>query len=332
MMAEDLKSRARGCLAGLAVGDALGGPAEGKTPEQINAKWGRITDFISPDQIGSDDTEYALFNARILLENGIDLNSETIEKAWQTYIIGEKNTFKGAGFSEMLTITNLRTGLKSPESGQHIHSWSDGLAMRVAPFGIVSAGNPESAARLSEIDGSVSHSGEGIYSGQFVAAAIAAAMVENSAAEILRQAIRLIPTDSWTYRSVSEAIAIGLEKTGDDYLIRMHNQIACSNYFWTDIGPEAVALAAGIVLANNGSFRTSVIDAVNIGRDADTIAAITGAICGAREGITMIPQPWIERIRVSKGSCIAIVRDMDVIDTADRLTELTLQNRKVHES
>ncbi|MCK7522987.1 MAG: ADP-ribosylglycohydrolase family protein [Ignavibacteriales bacterium] len=47
---------------------ALGSPTEGKTPDEIFSKWGRVTDFLSDDQGGSDDTEYALFTAQLLLQ------------------------------------------------------------------------------------------------------------------------------------------------------------------------------------------------------------------------------------------------------------------------
>ena len=60
-----LQDRARGSFIGLAVGDALGSPTEGKTPGEIFSKWGRVTDFLSDDQGGSDDTEYALFSCKI---------------------------------------------------------------------------------------------------------------------------------------------------------------------------------------------------------------------------------------------------------------------------
>ena len=77
-MKSDRTSRARGCLLGLAVGDALGGPTEGKSPEEIAHRWGRVTDFLSPDQTGSDDTEYALFNARLLLRHGAALTAYSV--------------------------------------------------------------------------------------------------------------------------------------------------------------------------------------------------------------------------------------------------------------
>ncbi|MBK5997123.1 ADP-ribosylglycohydrolase family protein, partial [Streptomyces sp. MBT58] len=36
------KERARGALLGLAVGDALGAPAENLRPSEIRRRWGRI--------------------------------------------------------------------------------------------------------------------------------------------------------------------------------------------------------------------------------------------------------------------------------------------------
>ncbi len=51
-------------------------------------------------------------------------------------IVKADNAYKGAGFSEIIAIQNLLKELQPPQSGQHLHSWSDGLAMRVVPFGI----------------------------------------------------------------------------------------------------------------------------------------------------------------------------------------------------
>lgn len=45
------------------------------------------------------------------------------------------------------------------------------------------------------------------------------------------------------------------------------------------------------------SFEESIIKAVNNGGDADTIAAITGSIAGARFGYDMIPKRWIKVFR-----------------------------------
>lgn len=329
-MVGDIAAHARGCLAGLALGDALGSPAEGKTPAQIRERWGRIEDFLSPEQGGTDDTEYALFSARLLLTYGFELTPANVVDAYFREIISSDNTYKGAGFSEILSIRNLEAGLRPPASGQHLHSWSDGLAMRVAPYGIVAAGDPALAARLAAADGCVTHAGEGIYSGQAVAAAIAAAMHGAALNTVFDAALSILPADSWTCRSLRRALAIARDHPGVRNAIQpLHDAIVCHTYYWADIAPEAVGLAFGVLAAAEGDFEESVLGGVNIGRDTDTIAAIAGAIAGARGGLSTIPPHWRLRLRKAGGTCIKTVRGMDVLETADRLAGMALQRGKM---
>src|SRR5689334_19309597 len=171
------RERARGALRGLAVGDALGAPAENMKPSEIRARWGRITGYVAERPAGTDDTEYAIFSGLLLARHGAALTRARVEAAWHEWIADRaEGPFRGAGFSERGTLENLRRGLAAPVSAQHRHAWSDGLAMRAAPFGVFAAGRPAEAARRVALDGSVSHEGEGIYGGQAVAAGVAAAM------------------------------------------------------------------------------------------------------------------------------------------------------------
>jgi ADP-ribosylglycohydrolase len=308
---------------GLAIGDALGGPTEGKSRQEIIRLWNRVTDFLSETQGGSDDTEYALFNARLLINEGVHLSAEVIADAWKEDIIGTANIYRGAGFSEMLAIRNLKSGLMPPYSGQHLHAWSDGLAMRVAPFGIVAAGRPELAAQLAGVDGSVTHSGEGIFAGQAVAAAVAQAMAGNSLTDIVAAAKHVIPSDSWTRRTIDKGVSIG-EQSPDMWsaLTPLYDELVCSSYFWSDIAPEAVGLAFGVLVAARGDVRDAVLGGANVGRDTDTIASIAGSIAGARSGIDAIPQTWRGRVAVSRGACLGVVQGMEIEKTADQLVEL----------
>ncbi|WP_256979436.1 ADP-ribosylglycohydrolase family protein, partial [Streptomyces sp. NRRL B-24085] len=163
----ELRERARGALLGLAVGDALGAPAENMKPSQIRARWGRIEGYVTDEPAGTDDTEYAIFSGLLLARHGSALTPAHVETAWHEWIADrDEGPFRGAGFSERGTLENLRRGLAAPISAQHRHAWSDGLAMRAAPFGVFAAGRPAEAARLVAVDGSVSHDGEGIYGGQ----------------------------------------------------------------------------------------------------------------------------------------------------------------------
>lgn len=314
---------------GLAVGDALGRPAEGMSPAAIAAKWGRITDFVTDNPAGTDDTEYTVFYARLLLKYGTALRSADVAEAWRREICVQTGPFKGAGFSELATIENLRAGLEPPASGQHCHSWSDGLAMRAAPSGVFAPGNPALAAHLTAVDGAVSHSGEGIYGGQAVAAGVSAAMGGAACEEVWEAALSQVPADSWTARALRTAGEIGL-KAADPWsaLEPLYNALAVPYYYWTDLAPEAVGLAFGVYLAARGRFVDAVLAGVNCGRDADTIAAMAGALAGATEGIDAIPERWSRVITAVSGRCIHAVAGTHILQVADALADAAVGGRE----
>ncbi|WTX30634.1 ADP-ribosylglycohydrolase family protein [Streptomyces sp. NBC_00658] len=314
--AAGLRERARGALLGLAVGDALGAPAENMKPSEIRAKWGRITGYVAEHPAGTDDTEYAIFSGLLLARHGSALTVTHVEAAWHQWIADrDEGPFRGAGFSERGTLENLRRGLAAPISAQHRHAWSDGLAMRAAPFGVFAAGRPAEAARLVAIDGSVSHEGEGIYGGQAVAAGVAAAMAGAPTIAVVASALAVIPDDSWTARSLRRAVAVA--HRGER---AVRSAVVIGGYPWTDLAPEAVALAFGAYAAADGDFTESVLTAVNMGRDADTTAAVAGALAGATRGASSIPAAWAAAIGPALGSCLPSMEGHHVLDVAELLT------------
>lgn len=310
-----MRERAQGCLLGLAVGDAMGAPAENMTAAAIAERWGRIDGFLTDEPAGTDDTEYATFSALLLLTHGPDLTSDHVADAWVTHL-ADRAGFPGAGFSELGTLENLRAGIRPPASGRHLHSWSDGLAMRSAVHGVFAAGEPAEAARLAAVDGAVSHDGEGIHAGVAVAAAVAAAMGGAEPGEIVDHARRAVPADSWTARSLAASVA----HAGDTAALL--DAVVVSQYPWTDLGPEAIALAFAAFLAAEGEFAAAVPGAVAMGRDADTTAAIAGALAGAHGGLGAVPAAWQALIGPVSGRCLGpVVAGWHPLDLADRLTE-----------
>lgn len=313
--APGLRERARGALLGLAVGDALGAPAENLRPSEIRARWGRITGYVSEQPSGTDDTEYAIFSGLLLARHGSALTPEHVEAAWHEWIADRaEGPFRGAGFSERGTLENLRRGLAAPISAQHRHAWSDGLAMRAAPFGVFAAGRPAEAARLVAIDGSVSHEGEGIYGGQAVAAGVAAAMTGAAVPVVIAAALAVIPDDSWTARSLRRAVAVA--HRGER---AVRSAVVIGGYPWTDLAPEAVALAFGAYAAADGDFREAVLTAINMGRDADTTAAVAGALSGATQGLSAIPPHWSAAIGPARGRCLPSIAGHHVLEIAELL-------------
>ncbi|MEU0006260.1 ADP-ribosylglycohydrolase family protein [Streptomyces sp. NPDC006314] len=313
--ASGLRERARGALLGLAVGDALGAPAENLRPSEIRARWGRITGYVAEKPSGTDDTEYAIFSGLLLARHGSALAPAHVEAAWHEWIADRaEGPFRGAGFSERGTLENLRRGLAAPISAQHRHAWSDGLAMRAAPFGVFAAGRPGEAARLVAIDGSISHEGEGIYGGQAVAAGVAAAMAGAPVPVVVASALAVVPDDSWTARSLRRAVTVA--HRGER---AVRSAVVVGGYPWTDLAPEAVALAFGAYAAADGDFRAAVLTAVNMGRDADTTAAVAGALSGAAQGLSAIPPAWAAAIGPARGRCLPSMAGHHILDVAELL-------------
>ena len=79
-----LLGKVRGCLYGVAIGDAMGAPAEWKMPPQIRERYGEIVDFVEPwdgpSEIGkgngrfTDDTHMTRVLGEIYCAEGAHLD------------------------------------------------------------------------------------------------------------------------------------------------------------------------------------------------------------------------------------------------------------------
>lgn len=315
--------RARGCLIGLAAGDAMGAPTEGLTIDEIRERFGRVDDLL-PDAAGTDDTEYAVLTARTVLEHGHGFGAGDVADTWLRAVERQQGGFHGAGFSEMVAIGNLRAGIRPPASGLRSYErWSDGAAMRVAPLGIAAAGDPALARRLAAVDASVSHDADGVFCAQAVAAGVAVALMSDDHRDVLDAAVDALPEDSWSRRLVDRALAIAARHESADAAAReLYEGVSLFHYPWADAAPEALALALGLFAAARGEVREAVVASVNIGRDSDTIAAMNGALAGALRGHEALPAEWREPVRHVHGRCILDTAGTDLIDLADRLCAL----------
>ncbi|WP_051866034.1 ADP-ribosylglycohydrolase family protein [Streptosporangium roseum] len=313
--------RCRGALLGLAAGDALGAPTEGMTPTAIRERFGRVTGFLADDAAGTDDTEYAVLCAQGLLRYGKAITSDDVADLWLTTVAAQEGGFHGAGFSEMVAIANLRAGLRPPVSGADSYEmWSDGAAMRVAPVGVLCAGDPAEAARIAAVDASVSHARDGVFCAQAIAAAVAAAMTAPGHQDVVDAGVAALPEGSWSRRLVTRALDVVASVSSPlEAEEALYAEIPLFHYPWPDVAPEAVALAFGLFAACEGDFTEVVLSGVNIGRDSDTIAAMTGAMAGALHGADVIPRHWRDQVTRVTGRCVASTAGTDLVELADAL-------------
>jgi ADP-ribosylglycohydrolase len=307
-----------GALAGLAIGDSFGDA--GRKPEN-NLDYGMMADLNKGKAWSTDDTEFALFTAKMLIDHDGDPTTEDFEEGWKKYIILQ-DEFPRGGASEKEAAENLKKGLHAPYTGLYnAYSMSDGAAMRIPPIGIVCAGDIERAKELARTDAEVSHCGEGVWAAQAVAAAVAAAMVDADDREIIETALQCIPEETWLRHNFEVMLKI-LEDGGYDFYkcwMPLHDELRCQ---YKAAVSEAVVQAFGIFLLAKGDFRYGIFLGGNFGRDADTLSAIVGALLGARGGASCIPEGWIDKTGNPTGTCLHFTKDMTVREVAEGLSRL----------
>lgn len=316
---ETFLDRARGVMSGLAIGDSFG-DASRKPDNQL--AYGITTDFGEGASWSTDDTEFGLLTAQTLIEANGRLTPEIVAEAWKKHVVTQGEELNRGGNSEMEAAANLRRGLMPPYTGLYnAYAFSDGAAMRAAPIGIVFAGDLPGAAQAAEIDASISHCRDGVWGAQSVACAVAAAVAGASFEEILDAALYPVPKTSWYYYTFQLAMDIVRQADGRllDAWMPLHDRLATR---YKASVPEAVSQAFGVLALSHEDFRTGVITAGNFGRDADTIAAICGAVLGGMYGYKAIPARWTKKTRYPSGTCLPMARGIDLLEIAGKLCAL----------
>ena len=311
------KDSACGALIGLAIGDSFGDAA--RTVEN-HKRYGITMDFQDKASWSTDDTEFALLTAQMLIDTSGELTVEDVLEAWKTHVVVEDELNRGGG-SEKDAASNISRGIYPPDSGRFNSRFnSDGAAMRIAPIGMVCAGDPQRAADLAEIDGQISHWQDGIWGAQAVAAAVSVAMVGATVDEIIEVAISMAPEKSWLRYNFEKAMAIVASAPSlEAAWMPLHRELYCDYH---GAAPEAIPEALAVLKLTEGDFRRGIIFSGNFGRDADTIAAILGGISGAMHGLSGIPSDWVEKTRYPTGTCLQFTKDLDILAVAGQLAQL----------
>lgn len=310
--------KAIGSLSGLAIGDSFGDAARGADNQR---DYGITTDFNKGASWSTDDTEFALMTAKLLIEHEGNFTSDDVVNMWFKYVATEDELKRG-GVSEVEACNNLRRGLRPPQSGMYnAYYMSDGAAMRSGPIGIVCAGDPERAADLAYRDACVSHYREGIWGAQAVAVAVSLAMVDADMEDIMEAIFKIAPPDSWFYETLNRAMNIVKEADGDiaNAWMPLHNELFSTH---RSTVAEALPEVFGCLMLENKSFKSGLILAGNFGRDADTIGAVAGAVLGAKYGAKNIPDKWKEKTRYPSGTCLSFTKGIDIFEYAEKLAAL----------
>ena len=284
----ELIERYRGCLLGLAVGDALGAPLEFRrlgsfTP--IDDMVGGGSYDVMPGQ-WTDDTSMALCLADSLIEqqdfNPVNQLQKYVRWLREGYLSSIDRCFDigNTTLEALIRFENtqeLYCGPTDPRSA------GNGSIMRLAPVPLFYAKRPLDAIEKSGESSRTTHQATtAIDACRYLGALLVGAVNGVNREELLCERYSPIP-GYWAENPLVEEID---EIARGSFKHRQPPEIQGSGYVVKSL--EAALWA----FYNSHSFREGCLLAVNLGMDADTTGAVYGQLAGSFYGEREIPESW----------------------------------------
>lgn len=278
-----LEDRIRGCLAFAALGDAAGGPFEGRTREEVRERGDPLAGLRAGQSAVTDDTGQLEALAQALVEERGELTPDAWRAALRVWFL-DSPTAARAGPT---TRAALEGGPGPGEGGAAARDVrlgaTNGSAMRVAPCGLIHPADPASAMELAWLTSRVTHDSPVALGGAgAIAAGVAVALrpgcgVDDMTAECARAAARADARLAERIELAAEEAHAG--RDADEALERIEAAVGTSMLAF-----ESVPAAIGVFAAFGDDPLETVRAGVRIGGDTDTIAAMAGALAGALHG------------------------------------------------
>ena len=288
-----LQDKQRGCLIGLAVGDALGAAVEFKPPGSFEP----VTGYRSGGPHGlepgewTDDTSMALALADSIAAAGWDIDNQARRYvAWSTQ--GEYSV-NGRCFDIGITTSSALSRFQQTGDGKTSGDPSDqasgnGSIMRLAPVPIRFAGYfPDQIDKLAQLAAESSlptHASPQCLSACRYMTIVLAGLIHGLGRD------EVLSSD---WQPLQQLRAI-------DPLHPEIDAVAAGTF--RELQPPAIkgsgyvvkSLEAALWAFHNATdFREAVLTAVNLGDDADTTGAVCGQLAGAFWGESGIPREWL---------------------------------------
>jgi ADP-ribosyl-[dinitrogen reductase] hydrolase len=279
-----LIDRYRGALLGLACGDAVGTTVEFRS----RGSFPRVTDMVGGGPFGlkagqwTDDTSMALCLAESLVQKGQFDALDQMNRYMNWWMWGYQSS-TGECFDIGGTVCRAlerfqKTG--DPFAGStDRHSAGNGSLMRLAPVVLFGFPDEEHVANLAAESSRTTH------------AAAEAVECCQLFGVLLAKALKGEPKDALIgsdIPSLSEPAVISIAKAA--YLSKPAEAICGTGYCVASLE------AALWCFHRTTSFEHAVLEAANLGDDADTTAAIVGQIAGAHYGVEAIPKAWRQKL------------------------------------
>lgn len=310
----DILDKFQGSLLGVAIGDTLGRPFEGRLRSEIYSNFTNFEEFIQNKRnlfkTYTDDTQLTLHTAEALIRgNGFNLNNFISE-----YVKWLDDPPIGAGYGCISSIKKLKYGIPWEEAASN--SGGNGTAMRIAPIGLFYYKDLK-RLKISAIKSSnLTHSHPAASAGAVVIASAIAYLVDKDPKirfsvdqffDVIVSSISGSQEEIWEeFIEILTKLKSSLHLSIEAGLIKFSQAGVKSPFFIEDYLGHAfvhpytistVVCSIFIFLKNQFSFKDCIFELATAGGDSDTVGAIGGALAGAYFGLKNIPHDLIKLVK-----------------------------------
>ena len=287
--------RFRGCLLGLAAGDALGTTLEFKPPgtfEPINDIVGGGPFGLEPGQ-WTDDTSMALCLATSLIECGEFDAADQMQRYvrwWREGYLSSTGECFDIGITTSGALSRFMLHGDPYAGSTDPNSAGNGSLMRLAPVPMRYADDAAEAITRAADSSRVTHGArEAVDACRYFAGLLVGALQGVDKRTLLTSGY--CPVDGlWEREPLAERVALVASGSFRD---REPPDIRGTGYV-------VDALEAALwAFDRTASFREGTLLVVNLGDDADTTGAIYGQIAGAHYGAEAIPTTWRAKLAMA---------------------------------
>lgn len=302
-----------GCYWGLALGDALGKPVEFDSIESIRESYGESGVHVPEDgAYWTDDTEmtFAITNALLRLgtaENIAKLNDDSIGRTFaEEFILWFNNPGHAPGITTMISVGFLiKNGADKWQQAGKNNSKGCGTVMRAGPLGVWFAKaiaqelpaqnglNHQLLKKISIIQSEITH-GHKAATAAALAGSYTVALAFNNIAPLnmIKHIENYCGGIDSDFNNAMQKLNRALQNRKNGIYLTDLEALNSIGEGW--VGEEAFAMALYAVIRHPSDLKTCLRVSVNHSGDSDSVACIAGSILGALNGLSIIPQDWID--------------------------------------
>ena len=276
------KKRLKGCILGLAIGDAMGAPVEFLPRHSFEP----ITRYRSGGKFRlnagewTDDTAMALCLAQSLVEckgfnpiNQLDKYLQWIDTGYMSCT----GKMVGLGKTCMRSLIRYRVNGKAYTDVKHEKFSGNGSLMRLAPIAIFYANDLDLAVHYAGLSSATTHGSPiAVDSCRYFAYLIVHLLRGTTKEDLYSDGFRE-KTYKYFHKNVLHYALIPI--VNGVFIDKTEDEIFTSGYV-------IHSLEASLwCFYHTDSFEEAILKAVNLGNDADTVGAITGQLAGVYYGV-----------------------------------------------